>query len=1033
MARRLTANLSEASHPALSPDGAWIAFTGRDAHHPEVYRMPAAGGPAQRLTWLGTRSIVRGWTPDGRILFVSNAGQPFRHLLHAYAVAPEGGPVERLPYGPVRDAAFGPAGAVVLGRNTEDPARWKRYRGGAAGELWIDRWDSGDFRPLLALAGNLASPMWLGDRVWFLSDHEGVGNLYSCLPDGTDLRRHTDHDEYYARCAQTDGRRIVYQHAAEIWGYEPEHGTGGPVAVDLRSPRVQRARRFVPADRCLSGWALHPDGHTIALETRGKLFTMPLWEPPVHQHGTPDGVRYRLAQWVGDGSALVAVSDEGGEEHIEVHRPDEPKPHRLDGLDLGCITELATAPEGPLVAVANQRQELFLVDLEAATARLLDRCAASGLGDVAWSPDGRWLAYSFGVTANTRSIKLCELASGATHLVTPPTFRDGNPSWDPEGRYLYFLSYRTFDQVSDSLFDLGFTLARPYLVILSNEEPSPFAPESQCHPPVEPSEPAEPIRIDLEGIGGRVLAIPVPMAAYSQVVGIRGKALLCSWSIEAGLGQAAAGGEGVPMGSLEAYDLTERRHDVLVGGISGFTVSGDGRMLCYRSGQRLRAIPAGEAPPGDESPGRHSGWLDLDRVRVSVDPGAEWAQMLQDAWRLQRDHFWAEDMSGVDWARALDRYLPLVERVATRGELSDLMWELQGELGTSHAYEQGGDYRPAPDCALGHLAADLTFDSLRGRWRFTHIVTGDPWDPQSGSPLRTPGVGVTPGDVLLAVNGRPVDVAISPASLLVNQAGLAVELTVAGPDGQRQRDVVVTALPDERGTRYREWAATNRAKVHAATSGRVGYVHVPDTGLSGYAEFNRAHLSEAERDALIVDVRYNDGGQDARLMLEKLTRRRLGCTVSRSRPPQPYPAGCPAGPLVAVTNEYTASAGDVLAHCFKLLGLGPVVGRRTWGGTIRFWPKQLVDGSVTTQPESAFWFADVGWGVENHGVDPDVEVDIRPQDARAGEDPQLDKAIELALAALRSHQPLAPDLLRRPHLGLPVLPAEADVGWLDEQ
>ncbi|MGH9005551.1 MAG: S41 family peptidase, partial [Acidimicrobiia bacterium] len=349
LARRLTANLSEVSHPALSSE--WVAFTSRDEHHPEVWCMPAQGGPARRLTWLGASSLVRGFTPDGRVLFVSEADQPFHHMVHPYAVAPTGGPVERLPFGPAREVAFGPGEAVVLGRNTADPARWKRYRGGTAGDLWIDRRGDGKFRRLIQLPGNPASPMWVGNRVFFLSDHEGVGNLYSCLPSGKDLRRHTDHGEYYARFARTDGQRVVYQHAAEIWLYDPGSDETSAVDVDLRSPRVQRSRRFVPADRYLSGFALHPAGHTIALETRGKLFTMPLWEEAVRQHGRPDGVRYRLARWVGDGSSLVVVSDEGGEDGIEVHRPGE-EPRRLEGLSLGCITDLATPPAGGRVAVA---------------------------------------------------------------------------------------------------------------------------------------------------------------------------------------------------------------------------------------------------------------------------------------------------------------------------------------------------------------------------------------------------------------------------------------------------------------------------------------------------------------------------------------------------------------------------------------------------------------------------------------------------------------------------------------------------------
>ncbi len=1079
VARRLTANLSEVSHPALSPDGRFVAFTSREEHHPEVYCMPASGGPAERLTFLGATATVRGWTPDGRILFTSDAGKPFHHMIHAYAVAPEGGPVERLPFGPTREVAFAPRNGrskktpVVIGRNTADPARWKRYRGGTAGDLWIDARGDGNFRRLLRLPGNPASPMWIGDRIWFLSDHEGIGNLYSTTVDGEDLRRHTDHDEYYARFAKTDGTCIVYQHAAELWLHDPATGEGHRVEVDLHSPRVQRHRKFVAADRYLGGYALHPAGHTIALETRGKLFTMPLWEEAVRQYGKPDGVRYRLSAWVGDGSSIVVVSDEGGEDGIEIHKAGDSIGWRLEPLDLGCITDLATPQSGTHIAVANHRHELHLVDLDEGTSRLLDRSEHGGLDGVVWSPDGRWLAYSFAASARTRSIKLCEVATGATHFVTEPEFRDVHPSWDPEGRYLYFLSYRVFDPVYDSLyFDLGFPRAvRPYLVTLNADEPSPFvprpkgmggatpkaaepaaAPAADTEPPArtktadkKPAKPAKaakttkatkaanategtaataggpaPLRIDLEGISRRVVPVPVPEGRYSQVAGIKGKILFTSWPVQGSLGRDGGG----PRGTLEVYDLSEQRHEVLTGGINSFEVSRDGQTLAYRAGRRLRVIKAGEKPPdNDDGASRRSGWLDLDRVRVSVDPGSEWGQMFKEAWRLQRDHFWAEDMSGVDWWLVLDRYMHLVGKVATRLEFSDLMWEMQGELGTSHAYELGGDYRPAPAYLIAHLAADLAYDADAGTWRFSHIVDGDPWDSDAGSPLRAPGVRIAAGDRLLAVNGRAVDAATTPASLLVNQAGLAVELTVAGADGRGKRAVVVSTLRDDRPARYREWVSANRAKVREMTGGRVGYVHVPDMGARGYAEFHRSYLAEVEREALVVDVRFNGGGHVSQLVLEKLARRRIGYDVSRWGEPEPYPADSPAGPLVAITNEHAGSDGDIFTHCFKLLGLGPVVGKRTWGGVIGISPRHaLVDGSLTTQPEYAFWFSDVGWSVENYGTDPDVEVDIRPQDHVAGADPQLDMAVQLALDALESHRPLSADLAQRPRLELPTLP-----------
>ncbi|MBV9933674.1 MAG: PDZ domain-containing protein [Actinobacteria bacterium] len=1046
VAQRLTANLGEVSRPVLSPDGSQLALVSREEHHAEVYVMPGGGGPATRLTWLGANTVVRGWLPDGRILFVSDAEQAFTSQLHAYAISPDGGQPELLPYGPAREVAFGPGGAIVLGRNTADPARWKRYRGGTAGELWVDQRGNGQFKRLVQLQGNLAAPMWIGKRVFFLSDHEGVGNVYSCRPDGRDITRHTDHDNYYARFAQTDGTTIVYQHAAEIWRYDPEADEAAVVEVDFRSPRVQRNRKFVPADRYLAGAALHPKGHSVAIETRGKLFTMPLWEEAVHQHGRPDGVRYRLARWTGDGKAMVAVSDEDGEDAIEVTRPGQDDVKRLSGIDLGLVVDIATAPDGDKVAVANQRHELLLVDIGTGTAKKIDQSEGGGLDGLTWSNDGGWIAYSFATSGRTRIIKLCEVATGKTHAVTRPEYRDFQPSFDPGGKYLYFLSARVFDPVYDTIyFDLGFPKGvKPYLVTLRTDVPSPFVAKPKGLGGEEPGADAEgdgdkasakkkddkkkdtpePLRIDLDGLADRVISVPVPEDRYFRVVGIEGKILFASIPVSGSLGSDWSSGGGGAFAALEVYDLAELHHDTLVNGIGDLVVSRDGSALLYSAGNRLRVIKAGEKPADGsehEPPGRKSGWLDLDRIKVSVDPVSEWRQMFLEAWRLQREHFWMPDMSGVDWPTVRDRYLPLVEKVGSRAEFSDLMWETQGELGTSHAYEMGGDYRPAPAYALGLLGADLRLEG--GRWTFAHIVKGDSWEDGQDSPLHAPGINVREGDTLLAVGGRAVGRDVHPNSLLVNQPGMAVELTVGDARGRKPRTVIVTTLRSDTPARYREWVSRNRAYVAEKTGGRVGYVHIPDMSPHGYSEFHRSYHAEIERDALVVDVRFNGGGHVSQLILEKLARKRIGYDIQRWGPPEPYPEASPAGPMVAITNEWAGSDGDIFTHCFKLLSLGPVVGKRTWGGVIGINPSHvLADGSMTTQPEYSFWFSDVGWGVENYGTDPDYDVDIKPQDYAAGVDPQLDKAIELVQRALRSHKPLTADVRTRPNLALPLLP-----------
>jgi tricorn protease len=397
--------------------------------------------------------------------------------------------------------------------------------------------------------------------------------------------------------------------------------------------------------------------------------------------------------------------------------------------------------------------------------------------------------------------------------------------------------------------------------------------------------------------------------------------------------------------------------------------------------------------------------------------------MYREAWRFQRDHFWVPDMSGVDWERVRERYAPLVERVASRIEFSDLMWEMLGELGTSHAYEIGGDITPPPPYPIGHLGCDLTFLPRSGRWRIEHIVGGDSWDPARDSPLNAPGVNVQPGDTILAVGGQPVGADTPPHALLVHQANLDVELTVGDRRGRNPRTVVVRTLRDETPARYREWVEQNRAYVHERTRGRVGYVHVPNMGPLGYSEFHRYYLAEVDRGALIVDVRFNGGGHVSQLIIEKLARERVGYAATRWGEPGPYPSDSPAGPLVCLTNERAGSDGDIFTHVFKLKGLGPVIGKRTWGGVIGITLRHvLVDNGITTQPEFSFWFRDVGWGVENYGTDPDHDIDIRPQDHAAGEDPQMEKALELVQRALRTHRPLRPDLRRRPKRTLPKLP-----------
>ena len=1064
-AGRLTASVNEVKYPHFSPDGTLLAFVGREEGPSEVYVMPAPGGPAQRLTYQAASCRVVGWSPSGdEILYASNAGQFTSRFEVIYAVKPDGGLPRALPYGMASAISFSESGGIVIGRNTgRDFAHWKRYRGGTAGHLWCDYNGDGTFQRLLQLNGNLADPCWIGTRIYFLSDHDGVGNIYSCTPDGNDIRQHTYHNDFYARHLSTDGKRFVYHSGANLYVFDPQTDESILLEVELPSLRTQRNRKFASASAHLDTYALHPQGYAVALTTRGKAFTMGNWEGPVLQHGKLDGVRYRFLEWLNDGKRLVAIHDEPGHEELIIFPADATAdPKTLSDIDLGRVMDLVVSPTDDCVALTNHRNELIVVDLEDGAAKVLDQSSASYIHGVAWSPDGHWLAYSFAFTEYKMAIKLCQLETGETFQVTDPVLQDIRPAFDPEGRYLYFLGYRLFTPIHDNLqFDLSFPRGmKPYVVLLRRDLKSPFIPEPKSpeekekekdkeEPTKKPQDdeandtkhsengdekleketPADEEKkeengkkpaalvIDLEGIRERVLPFPVSEGRYRTVRGIKGKVLFLSYPVD---GVDNGSSSHTIRGTVEYYDFDTYKSERWLDGVSGLDLSRDNKWLIYTQYHRLRALKVIDKTVklDNDRPGRESGWLDLNRIKVSIQPLTEWRQMFAEAWRLQREQFWSEDMSGIDWEAIYEQYAPLIERVSTRSELSDLLWELQGELGTSHAYEMGGEYRYGPYYRQGFLGVDWSYDSQTQRYRIDRIIKGDPSASSETSPLTSPGLNIAPGSAVLAVNGQRVGPEHTPQEMLVNQARNEIQLLIEEPESTATRVVVVKALAYEMSVRYREWVEQNRRTVHEISQNRVGYIHIPDMGRDGYAEFHRSYLAEHDYPALLIDVRWNSGGNVSGLLLEKLARRRIGYHFPRWFQPSPYPQESPRGPMVALTNEHAGSDGDIFSHSFKLMGLGPLIGKRTWGGVIGISPRhRLVDGTTTTQPEYSFWFKDVGWDVENYGTDPDIEVDIAPQDFANQIDPQLERAIAEALRLLEETPTLEPKPGERPYLG----------------
>lgn len=1049
---RLGAERATIRTPKLSPDGQRVAWSSDAAGRPEVWVAELEGGEPRRLTWWGDdRTAVLGWRGADTVIAASATGQPFPWHTWAWALPLDGGTPERLPYGPISAISESPGGGVVLGADQSRLGAWswKRYRGGTAGKAWIDPTGHGRFEPFATgLGGQIENPQWWGDRVVFLSDHEGWGNVYSLTPDGRDLRRHTDHDGAYARDADGDGDRLVYGCFGDLWLLETLAPTSAPRRLDIRLTSERHGRTPYPLDAARSVGRVSPDraGRASGLDVRGAAVWCTHRGGPARVLSPGGAARARFTTPLGD-AAVVWVTDAEGEDALEVAAHDGSGRRRLAGGTLGHVVELAASPDGAWVATAGGDGAVRITQVAGGETRELDRSRFDIASGLCFSPDSRWLAWAAagprGDEAGLCQIKLADVAAGTVHEATPLRFHDREPAFTPDGRYLAFLSRRTFDPVYDQLrFDLAFPAAtRPYLLRLAAGTPGPLAPQATgralpweaagaaaggagaggAGAPPDGGHGVETV-VELEGLTDRLVELPVAAGRLADLRAVDGGLVWRSLPVAGELGEDRAEPFAEPTkGRLERLDFATGKVETLAEEADGVEASGDGTTLVVRRDTTFQVQPS-DGPPAGGGDRRGPFELDLGRVRVTVDPAAEWVQMYEEAARLMRHHFWVEDMAGVDWGAVVGHYRPLAGRVATRDELHDLLWELQGELGTSHAYVwTGPPTPPPPQQRMGHLGVDLRRDA-DGRWRIAAMPVAEPSVPGARSPLEP--VGARVGDVVESIDGRPVDPATGPGPLLVGAAGKVVEVGLRA-DGGELRRLTVTPLADERPLRYHAWVAATRAEVRARTGGRVGYLHVPDMQSPGWGELHRDLRIETSFDGLLCDFRGNRGGHTSELVLERLSGKVTAWDNPRGFEAMTYPVDAPRGPMVGLCDQHAGSDGDIVSMGFRQRDLGPLVGTRTWGGVIGIDLRyHLVDGTGVTQPRYAFWFeGGAGWTVENHGVDPDVEVSIAPHDWAAGRDPQLETAIDLVLAAIEERGAARPPRRDdRPGRSLPALP-----------
>ncbi len=1041
-ARRLTTSKGYSHSPHFSPDGSQIAYLSNDHGQSDIYLIPASSGIPQRATYDRAQHIS-GWKNHHTLIYSTSSETFHPRVTELYELNLKTLESKALNYGHASCLQYD-GKRSVLGKNIGDPARWKRYRGGTAGTLWVDESSRGHFKPILKkLPTNLANPLWIKGRIYFISDHEGVGNIYSCNAKGTNLKRHSHCQEYYVRSFSHHQGIIVYQSGAEIFQHELKSGKEEPISIEVNSNFNQALPRYESSFDYLQNFTLSPEGDQLTLLTRGQLFSFKPWGGAPFKLGN-EHRRYRKPCYVKDKQGktyIMAVElNNQNEERFKLFNWQTFKAQSLSPqLDIGKVYNIYASEKGGHVAITNNRSELWLFNFTTKKFKKIDRDPHHFIGKCSWSPCGRYLAYALSLDNATKGIVLYNVQTKRKKNLIQPILHDSDPVFDPSGHYLYFIGIREFHpHYCETHFELGFPFAtKPYAIVLSKEAPDPLKSfldfdekdeedeEEKKAPSKKKSRTNQKTKIDWDGIENRIISLPLSLGGHLDIDATKNKIFFFKQGHRGLNPHSDKGYIREPLPDLYTYDFKEKKKEIFHNSVEMGKLSLGGKYWALVSDENIRICSTESKPSEGDSTNKKDGWIDIDKIKVYIDPQKEWKQMYQESWILQREHFWNADMSQVDWKKIYKRYLPLLSKVHTRQEFSDLMWEMQGELGTSHCYEFDGDYhRRPPQHPVGTLAAKLKWNAKKKAMIIEDMARGDSWISSARSPLTAPNVSLKPGDLILGIDGRHLENIQSLSLALENKANEKINLLIQRKGKNKKENVLIQPLPHSSLTRYRDWVEKNKNYVHQKSKGKLGYIHVPDMAVWGYSEFYRHFLAEHRKHGLVIDVRYNGGGHVSQHLLKILAQKVVGFDQTRYWGSEPYPTYGINGPLVCLTNEHAGSDGDIFSHSFKLMKLGKLIGKRTWGGVIGIWPRiGLNDGTWTSQPEFSFWFKDVGWGVENYGTEPNIEVEILPQDWAQGKDPQLEKAIEVLLKDLKKNPPLQPNLkVNKPNLKLPQLP-----------